>query len=417
MLEQRVVITGIGTVCPTGIGVEEFSSAAFNGTKGRIEVFQDRRGNNNQRFLVNRQRLEEERKKLHKLHDGCNVRPRSLDSIKSSFVASHLALSDSGLINDSRTKLQEQDRESTSVFYSVPPEFKNIEKYFSDINFGVQRHLAEDVGSYVSTELSRIFGAEGISRAINACCSSTLNCIDDAIRYLKDGSSEIALCGSADMSYTSMTEGFDDFGILASENDEYRPMDESNKGLRIGDGAGSLVLETLGHAKARDATDKIYAEVLASASYSDASDRTKPSGLGLERSINSTLRKAELKPEQISFVQVHGSGNKASDEIEIATLKKIFGEHFKRLLVTSNKSRYGHSMINAGFYNLAELALSLKNSKPTPTVGVTRPRDADLNLANLTTQANDKYKYGIALSMGFGGVNNCVLMKKWNPDY
>jgi 3-oxoacyl-[acyl-carrier-protein] synthase II len=416
MPEQRVVITGIGPVCPTGIGIEEFRSAAFKGQKGAKETFQDRRKNTNIRFSTDRGRLEEERTRLYKLHKGCNVRPKSLDSLKSSFVASHLALSDSGLINDSRTKLQEHNRISTSVFYSVPPEFENIEKYFSDINSSVSRHLAEDVGSYVSTELSRIFGAEGISRAINACCSSTLNCIDDAIRYLKDGSSEIALCGSADMSYTSMTEGFSDFGILASNNDEYSPMDESNKGLRIGDGAGSLVLETLDHAKARNATDKIYAEILASASFSDASDRTKPSGLGLERSIDSVLKKAGLKPNQISFVQVHGSGNKVSDEIEIATLKKIFKEHFKKLLITSNKSRYGHSMINAGFYNLAELALSLKNSKPTPTVGVTKPRDADLNLANLTTKASDQYQYGVAISMGFGGINNCVLMKKWNPD-
>ncbi|MDD9897513.1 MAG: beta-ketoacyl synthase N-terminal-like domain-containing protein [Candidatus Melainabacteria bacterium] len=416
MQDNRVLITGIGPVTPSSIGVTEFSRAAFQGEQGNLQKSTDARGKSNRVFRVDRQALSDEAARLKLLHGRtCGVRPNSLNSLKASFVAAHHALEDSAVISPTRSRIGDDEAHKTSIFFAAPPEFLNIGRFFERLaEPGVQRHLAEDVGSYVSTELSRIFGAKGIVRSINACCSSTLTCLDEAFRYLKDGTSDLALCGSVDMDFASVTEGFDDFGILLQADQEYSPLDQGNSGLRLGEGAGALVLERLEHVKQRGALDKVYAELLASASFADAADRTLPNGEGLERSILSVLEQANISPADIDFVQVHGSGNKKSDELEIRVLRKIFGDHLKDMKITANKSRYGHSMINAGFNNIAELSISLKEDQPTPTTGIETPRDPDFPLYKLGDSYNEKSKYGIALSMGFGGINNCVLLKKWD---
>ncbi len=418
--DRRIVITGIGSVSPIGIGVKRLAKAAFQGEVGKLDLINDRRKNQVLTYVIDREAVHKRVMTLRELYQGstgmqCPVNIKASNPIQASFVATYDALNNSGILENNQVRLPERMRERTSLAMGCPVEVAKCERLLNTAE-RIPTAPIESVGSYSATELARTFLIEGSVVAINQACSSAITCLDALISKLRSGVSDIGLSGTVDLDVANIPEGFSDAGLLLPNNDQYSPMDADNKGIRLGEGAGTVVVETLENVRNRNAEDKIYAELITSAGFCDASDKTTPSGLGLERSIREVLRQSGVNPKEITFVQVHGTGNKASDEVEINVLKNVFDDHFAKLKITANKSRYGHSIHNAGFYNIAELALSLKDGKATPTIKVANPRCPSPPLVtNINDQSSDA-KYGIAISMGFGGLNNCVLLKKWDGD-
>jgi len=266
--------------------------------------------------------------------------------------------------------------------------------------------------------ISMLYGARGHNYATVSACATGAHAIGEAAEVIRRGDARAVITGGTEAGITPMSlAAFASMHALSSRNDDpqhaSRPFDNERDGFVMGEGAGVLILEDLELARARGA--KIYAEVIGYSATSDAHHVTEPApgGAGLARALRRALKKAELAPEDVDYINAHGTSTKFNDRDETAAIKSVFGEHAHRLAISSTKSMTGHMLGAAGGLEIGLAALALQHSALPPTINYQHP-DPDCDLDYIPNEARYRnISVAISNSMGFGGHNAVVILKRY----
>jgi 3-oxoacyl-[acyl-carrier-protein] synthase II len=266
--------------------------------------------------------------------------------------------------------------------------------------------------------ISILVGAKGPNLCITTACAAGTHNIGMAARMIATGDADLMLAGGAEKGSTMLgMAGFAAAKALSRRNDDpqaaSRPWDEGRDGFVLADGSGVLMLESLTHALARGA--KIYAEVVGFGASGDAHHITAPleNGEGAARSVKLALKTAGLQPEQIDYVNAHGTSTPLGDLAEVNALKSVFGAHAQRLAVSSTKSMIGHMLGAAGAVEAVFTVLALKDQVAPPTINLHQPSEGcDLDFVPNEARSMPMH-YAISNSFGFGGTNGSLVFRRW----
>ena len=267
-----------------------------------------------------------------------------------------------------------------------------------------------------ASQICMEFGAKGPSLATSTACSSAGHAIGEAFHFIKFGLADLMLAGGSDAPITyGMIRSWESVRVLAVGNGDpsraCRPFSADREGLVMGEGAGVLLLEEMGHARRRGA--KIYAELAGYGITSDASHITQPSVEGPVRAIEMALEEAGVKPEQVDYVNAHGTGTRLNDVTETQVLKEAFKEHARKVAISSTKSMHGHAMGATGAIELVATVMALEQGIIPPTANYTKP-DPECDLDYVPNQAREA-RVGVAVSnsFAFGGLNAVLVVRKF----
>lgn len=269
-------------------------------------------------------------------------------------------------------------------------------------------------------QVSIYLGAKGVNSCSVTACASGTNSIGDAFKVIERGDADIMITGGAEAPIVTMAlAGFCANTALSLNPDvskASRPFDKNRDGFVIGEGAGILILEELEHAKLRGA--KIYGEVVGYGSTGDAYHITAPApnGEGAARAMTMALNDAGIVPEQVDYINAHGTSTPYNDLFETQAVKTVFGEHAYKLAMSSTKSMTGHLLGAAGGVEAIFTVLALKEGILPPTTNLLEP-DPECDLDYVPNEARKKdINYALSNSLGFGGHNACLLFKKYNEQ-
>jgi 3-oxoacyl-[acyl-carrier-protein] synthase II len=327
------------------------------------------------------------------------------------------ALEDSGLI------INEENAERVGVAIgSGIGGLGLIEQNHSSLINGGPRKLSpffvpSTIINMVSGHLSIMKGMQGPNIAVTTACTTGTHAIGMAGRMIAYGDADVMVAGGAEKASTPMgMGGFAAAKALSTRNDEpqkaSRPWDKDRDGFVLGDGAGVLVLEEYEHAKARGA--KIYAELVGFGMSGDAYHMTAPpsDGDGGARAMKNAIKDAGIAPEQIGYINAHGTSTPLGDVAELRGMKKVFGDHASALMVSSTKSMTGHLLGAAGAIEAIITVLSLRDQMVPPTINLDKPDDeCDLDLVPHVAKAGS-FEYALSNSFGFGGTNGSLIFKR-----
>jgi len=274
------------------------------------------------------------------------------------------------------------------------------------------------ISNMAAGHLSIAFGLQGASSTVVTACASATNAIGEALRLIEHGEADIVLCGGTEAPLTPLAfAGFCAMKAMSTEKENpkeaCRPFDSRRSGFVMGEGAGILVLESVEHAKARNA--RIYAELAGYGSTSDAHHITTPvpGGAGAARSMRKAIEDAGLKPENVDYINAHGTGTGANDSTETTAIKAIFGPVAYQVPISSTKSMTGHLLGAAGGVEAIVCALAIQNGVIPPTMNYGEP-DPECDLDYVPNQARKKeVKVALSNTFGFGGHNATIVLKKF----
>ncbi len=411
MSKRRVVITGLGAVTPVGLNVNETWGNILAGKSGvapltsfDVSDFSVRFGASIKDFDINSIIPRKDAKKMDTfIHYG--------------IAASKEAIEDSGL------EITDENAERIGVAIgSGIGGLPGIEAgYDSYLNGGPRKispfFVPSNIINMISGNLSIMYGMKGPNTAIVTACSSGTHNISSAGRMIQYGDADVMIAGGAEMS-TSKTGlgGFAAARALSTRNDDpeaaSRPWDKDRDGFVLGDGAGIVVLEEYEHAVKRGA--KIYAELAGSGMSSDAYHMTMPSkgGEGAARCMVNAMNDAGLNPEQIDYINAHGTSTPAGDAAETQAVKTALGNAAQSVAVSSTKSMIGHLLGAAGGVEAVFSALAIRDQVAPPTINLDNPDPAcDLDYVPHTARQM-KIDVAMSNSFGFGGTNGTLIFKK-----
>lgn len=269
----------------------------------------------------------------------------------------------------------------------------------------------------VSGQLSIFFGFKGPNIAHVTACSTGLHAIGEAMWMIRRGDADVMVAGGADNAITPVgIAGFDNMHALSRRNDDpehaSRPFDKDRDGFVMGEGGGVVVLEEYEHAKARGA--KIYAEVVGYGLTSDAYHVTMPNQDGPQRCMQNALARAGIEPTEVDYLNAHGTSTPAGDVNETKAIKATFGEHAYKMVVNSTKSMTGHLLGGAGGIESIFTILAVKNQISPPTMNLVEA-DAECDLDYCANQSRPMtIRYAMKNSFGFGGTNACLVFKRFD---
>lgn len=261
-------------------------------------------------------------------------------------------------------------------------------------------------------------GAKGPNSATATACTTSSHSIGDSFKIIQRGDADVMICGGSEACICPMGIcGFSAMRALSTRNDEperaSRPWDKDRDGFVVGEGSGILVLEELELARARGA--KILAEVVGYGMSGDAFHITAPSedADGAFRVMNAALRDAGIRPEQVDYINAHGTSTVVGDRVETLSIKRVFGEHAYKLAVSSTKSMVGHLLGGAGGIEAGFSVLSIRDQIAPPTINHDVP-DTDCDLDYVPAKARPmRIDYALSNSFGFGGTNGCLIFKRF----
>jgi 3-oxoacyl-[acyl-carrier-protein] synthase II len=273
----------------------------------------------------------------------------------------------------------------------------------------------------VSGQISIRFGAKGPNLSITTACASGTHAIGDAFKLIQSGVSDAIITGGAEATFTPVgVAGFTAMKALSKRNDDpekaSRPFDIDRDGFVMGEGAGILILEELEHAMNRGA--KIYAEIAGYGMSSDAYHISTPSpnGEGAARCMQNALKDGGIAPEEVDYINAHGTSTKHGDEVETAAIRNVFGKHAYRLCVSSTKSMIGHLLGASGGVEGVISALCIQRNKVPPTINLDNPDPAcDLDYVPHRARKLD-VNVVMSNSFGFGGTNACIVLKTYRAS-
>src|SRR5437868_2934592 len=411
--QRRCVVTGLGPITCIGRGVDSFWNGILAEKTGIVPISSfDTSG-----FGV---------RVAGEIHDWnaeeffSPHRLKRLDRYAQFAVASaKLALKDAGL-ECSREKPQAHI--GVSFGTALGGVCKAEEQYIRFLKKGargVQPTLALQVfGGSAHSNIAIDFGLRGVGTTnSNSCASGTVS-VGEALRYIRDDFADVVVAGGAEAPLTTITIGAFDIIKTMSRNQDpqtaSRPFDKSRDGFVMGEGAASLILEELEHARARGA--KIYAEVLGYSLNNDAFHMTTPlpSGDSCIRAMRDALADAQVAPEQIDYVNAHASSTQLNDSAETMSIKEVLGEHAKKIPVSGTKGYHAHPLGATGSIEAALCALVLDRQWIPPTINYQNPDPAfDLDVVPNHGRAAE-LNYVMSNSFGFGGINACIVLGKVN---
>jgi 3-oxoacyl-[acyl-carrier-protein] synthase II len=411
-LSRRVVITGIGLVSSLGIGTEANWKALVCGTSGvdRVTKF-DVTGYAAQIAAEVRgfDPLDYVEKKDVKKMDVF---------IQYAIAASQFAM------DDSKLTITESNAPDVGVFIgSGIGGFQTIEREHSALLNGGPRKISpffipSAIINLASGQVSIRFGAKGPNLATCTACSASAHAIGESYEIIRRGDAEAMIAGGSEAAITPMSlGGFAALRALSTNNDNprgaSRPFDRDRDGFIIGEGAGIVILEDLEFARRRNA--HIYAEVVGYGTSADAYHITAPSedGDGAVRVMKMAIKKAGIRPDQIEYINAHGTSTPYNDRLETMAIKKCFGDHAYKMAISSTKSMTGHLLGGAGGLEAGISALAVHNQVAPPTINLQYPDpDCDLDYVPHTGRKMP-ITYALSNSFGFGGTNATLLFKRY----
>ena len=412
MEKRRVVVTGVGLVTALGTGTEETWKGLCDGRSGVGPISRF----DSTEFST---RIAAEVKDFDPLRWFDKKDLKKMDFfIYYAVAAADFAMKQSGLVID------EDLAERVGVFIgSGIGGFTVIEREHKALLEGGPRKISpffipSSIINLAAGQVSIRFGARGPNSAPCTACSSGAHAVGDAFRVISRGDADAMICGGSEAAITPMgVGGFAAMRALSTRNDEplraSRPFDAKRDGFVVGEGAGVLVLEELEYAKRRGA--KIVAELAGYGMSGDAFHITLPpdNGRGAHRVMLNALTDAGIKPEDVDYINAHGTSTPPNDRIETYAIKQLFGAHAKNLAVSSTKSMIGHLLGAAGAVEAGIASLVVERGILPPTINYENP-DPDCDLDYVPNQMRKKdVRYALSNSFGFGGTNAALLFKRY----
>jgi 3-oxoacyl-[acyl-carrier-protein] synthase II len=405
-------VTGIGLVSSLGIGTASTWKALLAGTSGITRVT---------RFDITGYpaQIAAEVKGFDPLQYIEKKDVKKMDVfIQYAIAASQFAMDDSGL------QVTHANAPDVGVCIgSGIGGFQTIEREHSALLAGGPRKISpffipSAIINLASGQVSIRFGAKGPNMASCTACSASAHAIGDSFEIIRRGDADVMITGGSEAAITPMSlGGFAALRALSTRNDEparaSRPFDKDRDGFVIGEGAGTLILEELGHATKRGA--KIYAEIVGYGISGDAHHITAPSedGDGGVRVMRMAVRKAGIAPDQVDYINAHGTSTPYNDKLETLAIKTLFGDHARTLAISSTKSMTGHLLGGAGGLEAGISALAVHEQIAPPTINLEHP-DSECDLDYVPCKSRPMpITYALSNSFGFGGTNAALLFKKF----
>lgn len=413
-MERRVVITGLGLVTPLGIGVDESWEGIIAGKSGVGEITRfnasiygtqiaaEVKGFNAEDFMSKK-----EAKRMETF-------------IAYAIAATRMAMEDSGLIIDDSNShrvgaltgcglggLNMLEVTANTVDTKGP---NRVSPFF----------IPMLIGNMAPGMISIIFGAKGPNSSVATACAAGSHAIGDAYEIIKYGRADAMITGGVESVVTrTCIAGFGAMKALSTRNDDpakaSRPFDRDRDGFVVGEGSGILIIESLEHALERGA--KIYAEIVGYGMSGDGYHITSPppDGGGAARCMQSALDDAGIKPDQIDYINAHGTSTPLNDLYETRAIKKTFGEAAYKVAISSTKSMTGHLLGGSGGVETIFTALAIQNGILPPTINFENPgQECDLDYVPNKARKVD-VTYAMSNSFGFGGTNASLVLKKYTP--
>ena len=411
-MSRRVVVTGVGLICGCGIGTEEVWRNLQAGKSGigpvtafDASAFDCRIAGEVKNFDPLNWVEKKELKKMARF-------------IQLSMAAADFAVNMSGL------KITPDIADATGVYIgSGIGGFDVIEREHSKyLNGGPGKispfFIPSAIVNLASGNVSIRYGAKGPNSATATACSASAHAVGDAFKIIQRCDAEVMIAGGSEAAITPMgIGGFAAMRALSTRNDEperaSRPFDADRDGFVVGEGSGVLILESLDYAQRRDAN--ILAEIVGYGMSGDGYHITQPAegGDGGYRVSLAAIRDAKITPDDVSYVNAHGTSTPMGDGIETAALKRVFGERAKKVPISSTKSMTGHLLGGAGGLEAGVSVLALRDQNLPPTINYENPDPAcDLDyIPNVARKA--EVRYALSNSFGFGGTNASLIFKRW----
>lgn len=409
MAKRRVVVTGLGIVCPVGIGVAQAWKNITEGKSGITRIthfdpaaFACQVAGEVQGFDAAQYIPAKDARRMDRfIHFG--------------LVAGMEAFKDSGIV------VTEENAERIGVCIgSGIGGLPMIEDTHNEYLAAGPRRISPffipgTIINMISGNLSIMYGLKGPNLAIVTACTTGTHSIGESARMIEYGDVDVMIAGGAEAAISPLAVGgFASARALSSRNDDpataSRPWDKDRDGFVMGEGAGTLVLEEYEHAKARGAT--IYAELIGYGRSADAYHMTAPSTDGPKRSMINALRNAGLNPEDVQHINAHGTSTPLGDKNETDAIKLVFGTHSKKLVVNSTKSMTGHLLGGAGGVESLFCVLALYHQVCPPTINIFE-QDPECDLDYCANAARDmKIEVALNNNFGFGGTNGSLVFRK-----
>ena len=417
-MTRRVVITGLGLVTPVGNTVEDTWTALMDGRSGAdyIKKF------DTEKFSV---KFACEVKDFDPLTFIAKKEARKMGAfIHYAIAASVEALADSGIKMTEEGKFPDDISENAGTYISSGiGDFWAIEREHSKLlDHGPDRvspfFIVSAIVNLAAGQVSIRFGAKGPNSATATACAAGAHAIGDSFKIIQRGDADLMICGGAESAITPMSvAGFSAMRALSTNNDDpvhaSRPFERDRDGFVIGEGAGIMILEELEAAKNRGA--KIYAEIVGYGIAADAFHLTMPdeTGSGARRVMQRTLKDAGISPEQVGYINAHGTSTPYNDKFETLAIKNTFGEHAYKLAVSSTKSMTGHLLGAAGGIEAVFSALAIHRKVLPPTINYFNS-DPDCDLDYIPNEPRPaEVEYVLSNSFGFGGTNAALMFKRY----
>ncbi|RMG74961.1 MAG: beta-ketoacyl-[acyl-carrier-protein] synthase II [Nitrospirae bacterium] len=411
-MKRRVVITGIGVITPLGTGVEKTWKGLLEGRSGigkithfdaselPVQIAGEVRDFNPEDYI--------EPKEIRKMDRFIHF----------ALAASEMAIKDAGLKIDSSNA----DRVGVIIGSGIGG-LPKIEEYTLILHERGYRRVSPffipmNIINLAAGRVSIRFGAKGPNSAVVTACSSGSHAIGDAFKIIQRGDADAMIAGGSESVICPLgIAGFTVMKALSKRNNEpekaSRPFDLERDGFVMAEGAGIVVMEALEQALKRGA--KIYAEVVGYGMTGDAYHITAPSpnGEGAARCMKMAIDDAGIRPEEVNYINAHGTSTKFNDELETMAIKTVFGEHAYKVAVSSTKSMTGHLLGAAGGVEAVISALSIYHDVVPPTINLENP-DPECDLDYVPNKKREMtVNYALSNSFGFGGTNACLLFKKF----
>lgn len=412
---KRVVVTGLGALTPIGNNIEEYWDGLVNGKSGGAPITYFDTEKFKTKFAC-------ELKNFDPLDYFDRKEVRRLDRFAQyAIVASDEAIKDSGIDLDTIDKFR------VGVIWGAG--IGGLETFQDEvINFangdGTPRFnpffIPKMIADIAPGNISIRHGFMGANYTTVSACASSANAMIDALNNIRLGYSDVIVSGGSEAAVTiAGMGGFNAMHALSTQNENpetaSRPFDATRDGFVLGEGGGALILEEYEHAKARGA--KIYAELVGGGLSSDAYHMTAPhpEGNGVVAVMESCLKNAGMKPEDIDAINTHGTSTPLGDVAELKAIGKVFGKHAKNISINSTKSMTGHLLGAAGAIEAISSILSMKYGIVPPTINHVHPDENIDPELNLTLNKAQKREVNVVMSntFGFGGHNACVIFKKF----
>ena len=413
---RRVVVTGMGALTPIGLTVDEFWDGMMNGRSGARTITSFDTDGLRVDFACQLKDFDAEdyldRKQVRRMDPFCQY----------GLIAADAAIRDAGLEGDD---MSQRDKDRTGVVYGSGiggmQTFRNQAEFFMETG---ERKVSPFfipmlIPDIASGQIAMQHGFRGPNHAVVSACATGNHNIGDAYRMIREGDMDRAVCGGTDACVTKLgVAGFASMRALSTRTDDpehaSRPFDAKRDGFVMGEGAGALIVESLEHARKRDAP--IYAEVLGIGMSADAHHLTAPDpdGGGVQLALRRVLENAQIDATDVDYINAHGTSTPLGDEAETKALKQVFGDHAYEMNVSSTKSMTGHLLGAAGAVEAIASILAVRNGVVPPTINFEeKDPDCDLNYTFNEPQERD-VRVALSNAFGFGGHNTSVAFRRFD---